>query len=82
MEQNIATAVNKEPFSIKRMFMRCIPFQESKKESPNDTFISAVRLQITVNEVKVCRKITLKGLYGEFQRLSDFINVFKAKIDE
>ncbi len=27
--------------------------------------ISAIRVTIAVNEVKNCRKITLKGLYGE-----------------
>ena len=69
MEQNFATAVNKEPFSLKRMFMRCFPFQDFKKEQPTDSFISAVRLQISVNEFKSCRKITLKGLYGEYNRL-------------
>jgi hypothetical protein len=26
MESNIATAVKKEPFSLKKMFMRCLPF--------------------------------------------------------
>lgn len=82
MEQSIATAVNKEPFSIKRMFMRCLPFQEFKKEQQTESFISAIRLQILNNEVKVCRKITLKGLYGEQQRLQDFVSAFKARIYE
>ena len=44
MEQSIATAVNKEPFSIKRMFLRCIPFGVDKLEQPNESSISAVRL--------------------------------------
>jgi len=26
MEQTIATAVNKEPFSLKQLFMKCFPF--------------------------------------------------------
>jgi len=26
MEQTMATAVNKEPFSFKRMFLSCVPF--------------------------------------------------------
>ena len=82
MEHNIATAVNKEPFSIKRMFLRCIPFSDSKRENPNEVFISAVRLQITVNEVKCCRKITLKGLYGESARLDNFATSFRQKINE
>lgn len=28
MEQTIATAVNKEPFSLKKIFMKCFPFGE------------------------------------------------------
>ena len=26
MEQTIATAVNKEPFSMKKMLMKCLPY--------------------------------------------------------
>ena len=75
MEQTIATAVNKEPFSLKRMFLKCLPFSEGKggnmtSESP----ISAVRLHIIVNDVKGCRKITLKGLYGDSELLKTFIS--------
>jgi hypothetical protein len=83
MESNIATAVNKEPFSLKRMFLRCIPFSsESKKEQPTDSLISAVRLQISVNEAKCCRKITVKGLYGDNARLSEFTELFKSRITD
>ena len=82
MEQNLATAVNKEPFSIKRMFLRCIPFSDLKREQSSESFISAIRLQITVNDVKCCRKIALKGLYGEFSRLQEFSTAFKNKIYE
>lgn len=69
MEQGTATAVNKEQFSIKRMFMRCLPFQDFKREQPSDSPISAIKLEIRVNEIKVCRKIILKGIYGEFHRI-------------
>ena len=44
--------------------------------------ISAVRLQISVNDAKACRKITLKGLYGEKELLENFINTFKTQIHE
>lgn len=64
MDQNIATAVNKEPFSFKKILMRCLPFSDLKRET-TENLISAIRLQITVNEVKCCRKIALKGMYGE-----------------
>lgn len=72
MEATMATAVNKEPFSIKRMFLRCLPFSgDAKREQPDA--ISAVRLQLSVNEAKCCRKITLKGLYGDPARIQEFI---------
>ena len=81
MEQTIATAVNKEPFSLKRMFLKCLPFTEDKggnmtSESP----ISAVRLQISINDVKGCRKIFLKGLYGDSELLKQFIAQFRIKL--
>ncbi len=82
MEQTSATAVNKEPFSIKKMFMRCIPFSDYKKEQPTESFISAIKLEISVNEVKCCRKIKLKGVYGSFSRLQEFINSFRSAVNE
>ena len=45
MEQTIATAVNKEPFSLRRMFLKCLPFADGKGgESMSNAPISAVRL--------------------------------------
>ena len=45
MEANLATAVNKEPFSIKKLFLRCLPFNtDGKREGPGENMISAVRL--------------------------------------
>ena len=44
--------------------------------------ISAIRLQISVNEAKCCRKIALKGLYGDPVKLSEFTQAFKVKIQE
>lgn len=83
MEQTIATAVNKEPFSLRKMFLKCLPFAENKGGSGNMTNnspISAVRLQIMVNDVKGCRKITLKGLYGDSELLKTFIAQFRIKL--
>lgn len=65
MEQTIATAVNKEPFSLKKMFLKCLPFSEDGKNMAGGSPITAVRLQISVNDVKGCRKLILKGLYGD-----------------
>ena len=80
MDQTIATAVNKEPFSFKTMLLKCFPFTErgdrsDSKESP----ISAVRLQLSVNDLKGCRKLTLKGLYGDQELLKTFIANFRTR---
>ena len=83
MEQTIATAVNKEPFSLKRMFLKCLPFSSDKGGNmTNGSPISAVRLHILVNDVKGCRKITLKGLYGDSELLKTFISQFRIKIHQ
>ena len=42
--------------------------------------ISAVRLHITVNDVKGCRKIILKGLYGDSDLLKAFICLFRQRL--
>ena len=68
MDQTIATAVNKEPFSLKQMILKCFPFTEGgarRNPENSESPISAVRLQLSVNDIKGCRKITLKGLYGD-----------------
>ena len=67
------------------MFMRCIPFHSDYKrggDHPSESYISAIKLEIRVNEVKCCRKIILKGVYGEFNRLQEFVNVFRGKVHE
>jgi len=45
-----------------------------------ESSISAVRLQINVNDTKGCRKITLKGIYGDRISLKRFIDSFKARL--
>ena len=85
MEQTIATAVNKEPFSLRKMFLKCLPFAESKGGVDNMTShspISAVRLQITVNDIKGSRKIILKGLYGDSELLKRFIAQFRQRLTQ
>ncbi|MFS8159770.1 MAG: hypothetical protein ACMG6E_06080 [Candidatus Roizmanbacteria bacterium] len=41
-----------------------------------------MKLEIRVNEVKCCRKIILKGVYGEFNRLQEFVNIFRTRVHE
>jgi len=81
MDQNIATAVNKEPFSLRKIFQRCIPFSDHKKEQ-QESMISAVRLQLSINEVKCCRKVSLKGLYGDTVKLQEFLTLFKNRLHQ
>ena len=73
MEQTIATAVNKEPFSLRKMFLKCLPQFDKGGNMTSESPISAVRLHITINDVKGCRKIFLKGLYGDAELLKNFI---------
>jgi len=59
------------------MLMNCLPVNHEKKGSDGNMTeaspISAVRLQITVNDIKGCRKIFLKGLYGDSELLKSFM---------
>ena len=99
MEQSIATAVYKEPYSIKQMLLKCLPcstkeltqspefneIEDMSMQSSRPTeqsSISAVRLQISINEIKCCRKISLKGLYGDQALLKNFIGIFRKKIHD
>ena len=59
-----------------------MPFTADERDGNmvSDSPISAVRLQITVNDVKGCRKIALKGLYGDQELLKGFISLFRIKL--
>jgi len=80
LEQTIATAVNKEPFSLRKMFLKCLPFADGGRAMSGSAPISAVRLQIMINDVKGCRKIILKGLYGDSDLLKTFISQFRQRL--
>ena len=82
MEQTIATAVNKEPFSFKKMFFKCFPLQDKNEDDVVESPISAVRLQISVNDAVGKRKITLKGLYGDVELIKSFTQSFRIKMHE
>ena len=74
-DENIATAVNKEPFSFKKMLARCFPANKHSED-----MISAVRMLLAVNDQKGCRKVTLKGLYGDYDLLRHFVSDFKVRL--
>ena len=122
MEQTIATAVNKEPFSLSKLFMQCLPatftgvfasrssqgrrsdastpgrhdfveedmgYEESNQPAGlanlrrrAEPTISAVRLHIGINEAKSCRKITVKGLYGDVDLIREFLSTFRRKVHD
>jgi len=79
-QQSFATAVFKEPFSVKRWLFRCLPVFGGE-EGDEDNSVSAVRMIITVNESKAWRKITIKGLYGKMSVIRNFIKFYNRKIN-
>ena len=46
----------------------------------DDESVSAIRVLISVNESRSCRKITLKGLYGNYTAIRVFFKYFNRKI--
>ena len=62
------------------MFFKCFPFQEQKEDDVIESPISAVRLQISVNDSVGKRKITVKGLYGDVELIKGFTQAFRIKM--
>lgn len=62
---------------MKKFFFKCLPVFGS---SEDDTNVSAMRIMVTVNESKSCRKITLKGLYGNYLLIRTFMKFYNRKI--
>lgn len=65
------------------MFMKCLPVSAGGTRPGKgnaDAGMSAVRLQIQVNDTKGCRKVTVKGIYGDKEALKRFIDCFKTKL--
>jgi hypothetical protein len=77
-EEAYATAVLKQTFSFKKLLFNWLPVFGG--EDSEDGSISAVRILISVNEAKSCRKITLRGLYGNYNGIKSFFKLFNRKI--
>ena len=77
-EEAYSTAVLKEPFSIKKFIFKWVPMFGG--EDDEEGSVSAIRMLISVNEVKSCRKVTLKGLYGNNIAIRAFFKFFNRKI--
>ena len=60
--------------------MKCLPSGQGCKGNHVESTISAVRLQISVNDDKGCRKIALKGIYGDKLILKQFVDAYKKKL--
>ena len=70
----MATAVSKDEFSIRKLFSKCFPMQT---EVDADSAVCAIKLQCSVNDIKGCRRVTLKGLSGSHTKLKQFMSSFR-----
>jgi hypothetical protein len=77
-EEEYSTAVFKEPFSFKKILFKWVPIFGG--EDSEDGSMSAIRILISVNESKSCRKVTIKGLYGNYHNIRTFFKIFNRKI--
>ena len=44
--------------------------------------VCAIKLQISVNDVKGCRRVIVKGLSGENSKVNQFTSQFRASVHE
>lgn len=72
---SLATAVFKEQLNIKDFLLCCLPVERRSRG-----IVSAVRLNIVVNEVKCMRTVLLKGLYGSPQNITPLTEEFKLRL--
>ena len=56
-EENFSMAVYRKCCSIKKMLSLCFNVQD-------DSIMTAIKLEITLNEIKCLREIKVKGVYG------------------
>lgn len=80
MEELLATAVYREPFSFKKLFSYCIPSKD--KNQSKSSMVSAIKLHIHVSESTLTRKIYVKGFYGVIPILKGFVKEFKKKMQK
>ena len=81
---------NRGSHGIGRMLMNCIPLsgysqgqqQENPVQGETNSTISVIRLQLGVDEIKCCRKITLKKVYGPPTPIILFIAQFRKKLTD
>ena len=59
------------------MIFKCIPVLGGEDDEES---VSAIRINLSVDESRGCRKITLKGLYGKFTIVKSFFKYFNRKI--
>jgi hypothetical protein len=65
------------------MFSKCLPAITGGSRAGHgnsESSMSAVRLSITINDTKGCRKVSVKGIYGDKVALKRFIDSFKEKL--
>ena len=75
-EANFVTAVHKQNQTVGSMLKRCFGGKGAQQS------LSAVRLQIMVDESTQMKKVVLKSLYGCQERLEPIIEDFKQEFVE
>jgi len=48
--------------------------------SGNENLLTAVKIEISMNEIKLCRKVRVKGLYGSVKKIQKFIEAYKKDL--
>ena len=86
MEELLATAVYREPFSLKKLFSYCLPSKGRNSgragSASSSSMVSAIKLHIHVSESTLSRKIYVKGFYGVVPILKGFVKEFKRKMQK
>lgn len=86
-EENVATAVSRDQFSLKQLFSRCFPMNKPSDDDElgvgsGGSAVCAIKLQISVNDVKGCRRVIVKGLSGENSKINQFTGQFRAAVHD
>jgi len=71
----IATAVRRENVRLKDLLLCCFSSEKQVRA------VTAVRIQVSVNETQRTRTVLLKGIYGDPTAVLDFIESFKVRLE-
>jgi hypothetical protein len=72
---SLVTAVYKGHLSFKDLLLCCLPVERRSRG-----VVSAVRLNLAVNEEKCMRTVVVKGLYGSPQNIAPLVEEFRDRL--